>query len=64
MNVFALVVFLAVGFVMMLDYERISEQLKLIAFFGLVGLSVGIFGFIAVQRLRLTSWLASRVGSG
>ncbi|MFT5176801.1 MAG: hypothetical protein ACI8W7_004999 [Gammaproteobacteria bacterium] len=63
MNVFALVVFLGIGFAMMLDDTRISEQLKSFAMLGLIGLSVGIGGFIAVQRLNLASRIASRFES-
>jgi len=63
MNVFALVVFLGVGFVMMLDDARINEQLKLLATVGLIGLSAGIGGFIVAQRLKLASRIASRIES-
>lgn len=62
MNVFALVIFLGIGFAMMLDDTRISEQLKTFAMLGLIGLSIGIGGFIAVQRLNLASRIASRFG--
>lgn len=61
MNVFALVLFLGVGFFMILDDSRISTELKIFAAAGLLGLGTGIGGFMVVQRLQLASRIAGRL---
>ncbi len=54
-NVFALVVFLAIGFFWMLDDDRITSQLQWMAALGLGVLSIGITGFFLLQHLSISS---------
>jgi len=61
-NVIALIVFLAAGFALMLGDPRISDRMGLLAGLGLAALCAGIGGFFLVQRFRITSRLARRIG--
>jgi uncharacterized membrane protein YbhN (UPF0104 family) len=54
-NMIALVMFLALGFVIMLDSVALSANHKLMAGLGLVAFVVGTALFFAVQRLRASS---------
>ena len=70
LNVLALVAFLCVALVLMLDDTRIEPQLHAIALAGLVLLAIGIGGFVLVQRFgirRLVAhsphWLRKHISS-
>ena len=61
-NLLALVIFLALGFALMLQSDRLGGSFKLAAGMGLSALGLGIVLFFAVQRLKITSitgsWLS------
>ncbi len=61
-NVLALVIFLGLGFVLMLQSDRLPGSFKLVAGMGLSALGLGIVLFFAVQRFKITSitgsWLS------
>ena len=61
-NVIALVLFLAGGFFFMLGDARVGPELQWLAATGLAALSIGVGGFILVQRLRMTSRIAAKLG--
>jgi len=61
-NLTALVAFLAVGFALMLGDARFSAQFHVLGAVGLMGLTLGVAGFILVQRLGITSRVATRLG--
>jgi len=54
-NVLALIVFLAVGFLFVLDSPALTPQYKVIAGTGLGALVVGVGLFFIIQRFRMTS---------
>ncbi|MFQ5785412.1 MAG: lysylphosphatidylglycerol synthase transmembrane domain-containing protein [Alphaproteobacteria bacterium] len=61
-NLLAMIVFAAVGFVLMRNSEALIARFGSLAGVGLAALAVGVVGFFAVQRWRLASrlgrWLA------
>jgi len=58
-NTIALVIFLAIGFAMMLASDVYSPLYKSIAGAGLVAVAIGTALFFAIQRYRVTSWFGS-----
>lgn len=58
----ALVLFLAVGFLLLLPSERVSSAYKTVAGAGLVALTLSIAGCFVIQRLRLSSRLGLWLG--
>jgi hypothetical protein len=62
-NVIALLVFLAVGFVLMLGDARIDTQPRVLAGAGFAALALGVAGFFLVQRLGISSRVAARLGT-
>ena len=60
----ALVLFLAVGFVLMMTHGAFPSSYRLLAGVGLAALAAGILGLYLLQRLKLSSltggWLATR----
>ncbi|MGH8566220.1 MAG: flippase-like domain-containing protein [Gammaproteobacteria bacterium] len=59
----ALVVFLALGFGLLLPAERLSDSYKAVAGLGLAGLATGIGLFFLMQRYRISSWVGRRLGA-
>ena len=59
----ALVVFLALGFGLLLPAERLSDSYKAIAGLGLAGLATGIGLFFLMQRYRISSWVGRHLGA-
>ncbi len=59
----ALVLFLALGFCLLLPAERLSTSYKAVAALGLTGLATGIGLFFLVQRYRISSWLGRHLGA-
>jgi glycosyltransferase 2 family protein len=59
----ALVVFLALGFGLLLPAERLSDSYKAIAALGLCGLATGIGLFFLMQRYRVSSWVGRHLGT-
>ena len=62
-NVSALLVFLAVGFALMLGDARIGTQPRALAGAGFAALALGVAGFFLVQRLGISSRVAARLGT-
>ncbi len=62
-NLLALIVFAAVGFVLMLGDGRLTDAILLTAGVGLGALGLGVVGFYVVQRWRLASTLARRLSA-
>ena len=63
-NVIALVLFLALGMIFVLGSPALPESYKLVAGLGLGAFGVGVMGFFAVQRFRLTSWTSGKLAGG
>ena len=63
MAVTGLIAFLIVGFFILANEQRIPAQYKWIAIIGLCTLAPAIAAFYAVQRYKLTSKLAARIGT-
>ncbi len=61
-SVLSLVLFLAVGLALMLRDPRIPGELRWLSGAGLAGLALGVAGFLAAQRARVTSRLGRRLG--
>ena len=61
-NLIALVVFLSVGFVLMVYSPALPGSYKSAAALGLGAFALGIFLFFAVQRLKITSLTGSWIG--
>jgi uncharacterized protein (TIRG00374 family) len=59
----ALVLFLAIGFGLLLPSEKLSVSYKAIAGLGLTGLGTGIGLFFLIQRYRVSSWLGRHVSN-
>ena len=62
-SVIALLVFLALGFALMLGDARFGFELRALGAAGLAGLTLGVAGFFAVQRLGLSSRLVGRLST-
>mgnify|MGYP003624602081 FL=1 len=62
-NMIALIVFLCVGFVFILQADSLDGPLKIAASIGLGVLSLGTVLLYAVQRFRASSWVLSRFGT-
>ncbi|MBA2352970.1 MAG: flippase-like domain-containing protein [Burkholderiales bacterium] len=58
----ALVLFLTIGFLLLLPSGRVSSAYKFIAGAGLIALTLSIAGCFVIQRLRLSSRLGSWLG--
>lgn len=63
-NMIAMIVFLLIGFVMMLLNDNIDGPLKWTASAGVVGLTFGTACLFAIQRFKLSSWLLARYSGG
>lgn len=63
-NMIAMIVFLMIGFVMMLLNENIDGPLKWTASAGVAGLTFGTVCLFAIQRLKVSSWIMTRFSGG
>lgn len=61
-SMFGLVVFVAVGFALILLREELSAANKTMAGVGLVGLTIWIVVFFLMQHLKLSTFAATRLG--
>lgn len=59
-NMIALIVFLAIGFIFMMASDDIDGGLKTTASAGLIFLSIGTVLMFAVQRYKVSSWLMAK----
>lgn len=63
-NMIAMILFLVIGFAMMLMDEKIDGPLKLAASVGVAALTFGTICLFAIQRLKVSSWLMTRFSGG
>ncbi len=63
-NVMALVLFLAVGFILVLDSAALPDSYKIAAGMGLGAFGLGVFLFFAIQRFRIVSWTGALLTRG
>ena len=59
-----LLFFLGIGFVLLLQSDKVPDSYKTVAGAGLIGLTIIIVNFFLWQRLRLTSRAGSRLSAG
>ena len=61
-NTLVLVLFLSIGFFLMLRHTAIPETYVVAGGFGLAALAFGIFSFFAIQRFQISSILTGKLG--
>jgi putative membrane protein len=60
-NIIALLLFLAVGFVFMFLSEDFPKSMKVVAAAGLAGVAIGALQFLAIQWFKLSSWVSRKL---
>ncbi len=63
-NMIALILFLAVGFAFLMLSPAFGPKIRFVAAIGFAALTFGTVAMFAIQRFRLSSRLATRLGSG